>query len=79
MLGVSFNTSLGRTGISWQGEISLKNDVPLQIDDVELLFATLSTLAPQFGANNQIGNFLANMAARFRDIGATACGPRRRR
>jgi hypothetical protein len=58
MFGASFNTSLGKTGISWQGEASLKNDVPLQVDDVELLFAALSSLAPQFGANNQIGNFL---------------------
>lgn len=58
MFGLSFNTSIGSTGISWQGEVSLKNDVPLQIDDVELLFAALSTLAPQFGANNQVGNFL---------------------
>src|SRR5690606_2069046 len=33
MLGASFNTSLGATGISWQGEISYKHDVPLQIDD----------------------------------------------
>jgi hypothetical protein len=58
LYGVSFNTSLGSSGISWQGEVSLKNDVPLQLDDVELLFAALSTLAPQFGTNNQIGNFL---------------------
>ncbi|MCW5548003.1 MAG: DUF1302 domain-containing protein [Opitutaceae bacterium] len=58
MLGVSFNTDLGATGISWQGEVSYKNDVPLQVDDVELLFAALSSLAPQFGASNQIGNFL---------------------
>ncbi|MDO8544139.1 MAG: DUF1302 domain-containing protein [Opitutaceae bacterium] len=58
MFGTSFNTALGKSGISWQGEVSLKNDVPLQVDDVELLFAALSTLAPQFGANNQIGNFL---------------------
>lgn len=58
LYGASFNTSLGSTGISWQGEVSVKNDVPLQLDDVELLFAALSTLAPQFGANNQIGNFL---------------------
>lgn len=58
MLGASFNTDLGTTGISWQGEISYKNDVPLQVDDVELLFAALSSLAPQFGASNQIGNFL---------------------
>ncbi len=58
LYGISFNTSLGRTGISWQGEIGLKNDVPLQVDDVELLFSALSTLAPQFGANNQVGNYL---------------------
>ncbi len=58
LYGISFNTSLGRTGISWQGEIALKNDVPLQVDDVELLFSALSTLAPQFGANNQVGNYL---------------------
>ena len=58
LYGASFNTALGRSGISWQGEVSLKDDVPLQVDDVELLFAALSALAPQFGANNQIGSFL---------------------
>jgi hypothetical protein len=58
LFGASFNTSLGNSGISWQGEVSLKQDVPLQVDDVELLFAALSTLAPQFGANNQVGNYL---------------------
>ncbi|MBK8859098.1 MAG: DUF1302 domain-containing protein [Opitutaceae bacterium] len=58
MVGASFNTDLGSTGISWQGEISLKNDVPLQVDDVELLFAALSTLNPAYGASNQIGNYL---------------------
>lgn len=59
MFGASFNTEVGSTGISWQGEVSLKNDVPLQIDDIELLFATLSSLSPLFGApNNQIGTFV---------------------
>lgn len=58
MFGTSFNTSLGKTGISWQGEFSYKKDQPLQVDDVELLFATLSSLNPAFGANNQIGNYL---------------------
>jgi hypothetical protein len=58
MYGLSFNTSIGRTGISWQGEVSYKRNVPLQIDDVELLFATLSSLNPAFGANNQVGNYL---------------------
>jgi len=57
MFGASFNTDLGTTGISLQGEISYKRNVPLQVDDVELLFATISELSPVFGANNQIGNY----------------------
>lgn len=57
MIGASFNTDLGNTGIAWQGEVSYKQDVPLQIDDVEVLFAALSTLNPAFGEANQIGNF----------------------
>jgi hypothetical protein len=61
MWGVSFNTALGSTGISWQGEFGIKNDVPLQVDDVELLFATLSSLNPVFGANNQIGSYLGQL------------------
>ena len=61
MLGASFNTSIGNSGISWQGEVSYKDNVPLQVDDVELLFATLSSLNPVFGANNQIGNFLGQL------------------
>ena len=61
MWGASFNTALGATGITWQGEVSIKNDVPLQVDDVELLFATLSSLNPVFGANNQIGNYLGQL------------------
>ena len=61
MFGVSFNTALGNSGISWQGEVSMKNNVPLQVDDVELLFATLSSINPVFGANNQIGNYLGQL------------------
>ncbi len=59
LFGASFNTSL--SGIALQGEVSYKTDVPLQVDDVELLFATLSALdspgGSAFGANNQLGNF----------------------
>lgn len=58
LIGASFNTSIGRTGISWQGEVSYRPNVPLQVDDVELLFATLSSLSGTFGPNNQIGSFL---------------------
>ena len=40
----SFNTQLGRTGIALQGEVSHRWDVPLQVDDVELLYAALTPL-----------------------------------
>lgn len=45
LLGASFNTSVGNTGLSIQGEYSLKMDQPLQIDDVELLQAALAPAA----------------------------------
>ena len=65
LYGLSFNTAVGKTGISLQGEISLKKDTPLQVDDVELLFATLSSLTNSagsaFGTSNQIGNFLGQL------------------
>ncbi|HET9483390.1 MAG TPA: DUF1302 domain-containing protein, partial [Xanthomonadales bacterium] len=44
MYGVSFNTTLEGPGIALQGELSYKEDVPLQVDDVELLFLGLSPL-----------------------------------
>lgn len=42
LYGVSFNTSVGNTGLSIQGEYSFKRDQPLQVDDVELLQAALA-------------------------------------
>lgn len=45
MLGLSFNTEAGNSGWALQGEYSYKIDAPLQVDDVELLFAALSPLA----------------------------------
>jgi len=41
LFGASFNTLLVSTGIALQGEVSHRRDVPLQIDDIELLFAAL--------------------------------------
>ncbi len=41
MFGASFNTTIP-FGISLQGEISFRKDQPLQLDDVELLQATLA-------------------------------------
>lgn len=59
LYGISFNTQLGTTGWALQGEYSFRQDVPLQVDDVELLFAALTPLS---GLNpavavNQIGSF----------------------
>ncbi len=42
VLGVSFNTQLGTTGVALQGELTYRMDVPLQIDDVEVLYAALT-------------------------------------
>jgi hypothetical protein len=42
LIGLSFNTQLQSTGIALQGEIAYRKDVPLQYDDVELLFAALT-------------------------------------
>ncbi len=40
LFGMSFNTALPDSGVAIQGEISHRQDVPLQIDDLELLLAT---------------------------------------
>ncbi len=42
LLGISFNTQLGTSGVALQGELSYRMDAPLQYDDVELLFAALT-------------------------------------
>jgi hypothetical protein len=55
LFGASFNTSVH--GIALQGELSYRDNQPLQIDDVELLFAALSSINPAYGPNNQIGNY----------------------
>ena len=61
LYGLSWNTTLP-AGIAWQGEFSYRPNMPLQIDDVELLFAGLSPLnglLPQPGLrfNSQMGTF----------------------
>jgi len=44
MLGISFNTQVQKTGTALQGEISYRHNVPLQLDDVQLLYASLTPL-----------------------------------
>jgi hypothetical protein len=56
LLGISFNTELGTSGIALQGEVSHRIDVPLQVDDVELLFAALSPFNPAFD-QSQLNTF----------------------
>jgi hypothetical protein len=64
LFGASFNTQLGRTGIALQGEVSHRRDQPLQVDDVELLYAALSPLrllpaVPQLAPIRAVGSLLA--------------------
>jgi len=54
LYGASFNAQLGTSGIALQGEVSFHQDLPLQVDDVELLFASLSPISPGLAATNQV-------------------------
>lgn len=54
MYGLSWNASLGATGIAFQGEISHAQDKPFLVDDVELLFASLAPISPGLAATNQV-------------------------
>ncbi|WP_187265898.1 DUF1302 domain-containing protein [Alkalisalibacterium limincola] len=61
LFGLSWNTNIPG-GVAMQGEVSYRPNMPLQIDDVELLFAGLTPLnvaIPQPGLRfrSQLGNF----------------------
>lgn len=60
LYGISFNTTIGTWSLG--GEVSYRPNVPLQIDDVELLLAALTPLNPLLGApinryQSQLGEF----------------------
>ena len=62
MYAVSFNMPLEGPGVALQGELSYRPNAPLQIDDVELLFAALSPLnavipAPGLRFGSQLGQY----------------------
>jgi hypothetical protein len=64
LAGASFNAQIGRTGIALQGEVSHRWRVPLQMDDVEILYAALSPLRllpaiPQLAPLRGLGSLLA--------------------
>ncbi len=52
MIGLSFNTQLQTGGVALQGELTYRQDVPLQYDDVELLFAALTPFEAGLGLLN---------------------------
>jgi len=54
MYAMSFNTTLGETAIA--GEISYRQDEPLQIDDVELLFAAMPQQLYNAGLRDELNN-----------------------
>lgn len=54
MYALSFNTTLGETAIA--GEISYRQDEPLQIDDVELLFAAMPQQLYNAGLRDDLNN-----------------------
>jgi hypothetical protein len=56
MIGLSFNTQIQRGGIALQGELTYRKDVPLQYDDVELLFAALTPFEAGLGLLNAHGD-----------------------
>lgn len=65
LYGFSFNSQLWRTGIALQGEVSHRRDLPLQVDDVELLYAALTPLrllprVPQLAPLIGLGTLLAS-------------------
>ncbi|GAB2669297.1 DUF1302 domain-containing protein [Arenimonas aestuarii] len=68
LYGLSWNTTLPG-GVAWQGEISHRPNMPLQVDDVELLYAALTPLnpfipVPALQFNSQLGNFALGQEVR---------------
>ena len=78
LYGASFNTTLGGTGVSLQGEVSYKANQPLQLDDVELLSSTVSALdasaSTAYGTHNQLGNSPASTPPTSADRRASGAG-----
>lgn len=62
VVALSFNTTIFDSKWAWSGEVSYSPNLPLQIDDVEVLFAGLSPLnavlpEPALHFRSQLGNF----------------------
>ena len=74
MYAMSFNTTLGNTAVA--GEISYRQDEPLQIDDVELLFAAMPQQLYNAGLRDELNNIsqLTDAAGQPYGSGVTADG-----
>ncbi|MBI5444072.1 MAG: DUF1302 domain-containing protein [Deltaproteobacteria bacterium] len=56
LYGLGWSTEI--FGWGFQGEVSYRPDVALQIEDTEILTAALSSVVPDFGGINQVGSFV---------------------
>ena len=65
LYGVSFNTDIGNTGWTLQGELSYRPNQPLALDDVETLYAALSAINPAFAPINSFGNYWGHLGERI--------------
>ncbi len=73
LYGVSFNTTVGETALA--GEFAYRQDEPLQIDDVELLYTAMpEQLATQLGRDDLLGISQLNNIGRNVGPGETAEG-----
>ena len=80
LYGVSFNTEVGTTGWALQGEYSFRNDMPLQVDDVELLLAALGSPLNQLGVafdgtGSLIPGFIRRDVSQFQMTASRIFGP----
>lgn len=84
LYGFSFNTELGNTGWALQGEYSFREDVPLQVDDVELLLAALhydligAPFASQlgsFGFGQQVNGYIRRNVSQAQITASRVFGP----
>lgn len=79
LYGVSFNTQLGTTGWALQGEYSFRDDAPLQVDDAELLLATLGVPVNQLGLfpnSSVIPGFIRRDVSQVQMTASKVFGPR---
>lgn len=65
LYGVSFNTDIGSTGWTLQGELSYRPNQPMALDDVETLYAALSAVNPAFAPINSFGNYWNRLGERI--------------